>query len=133
LANNDIYKPLYNYRAQGVSGKNEQPTQAPWRGAPRRAGPIAAASVALALGRPWSRRPEAMLRLFIAEHCSTIWKHTTMWKRSSITVNHTKNEVSCSYAAQNIDWKKIVGRKVYWRRPAFSAHANWERAQDEKL
>jgi len=32
LGNNDIYKPLYNSRAQGVSGKNEQPTQAPWRG-----------------------------------------------------------------------------------------------------
>jgi len=34
LANNDVYKPLYNSREQGVSGKNEQPTQGPcWRGA----------------------------------------------------------------------------------------------------
>jgi len=36
---------------------------------------------------------EAMLRLFIAEHCSNAWKHATIWKRSSRTVCHTKNEV----------------------------------------
>jgi len=29
-----------------------------------------------------------------------------------------KNEVSCSYVAQNADWKKIVGRKICWSRPA---------------
>jgi len=33
-----------------------------------------------------SWKAEAMLRLFIAEHCSTIQKHTTIWKRSWITV-----------------------------------------------
>ena len=30
---------LLNYQAQGVSGKNEQPAQTAWRGAPRGAGP----------------------------------------------------------------------------------------------
>jgi len=39
---------LLNSQVQGVSGKNEQSTQTPWRGAPRGAGPNAAASVALA-------------------------------------------------------------------------------------
>ena len=33
FANNEIYKPLYNYRAQRVSGKNKEPAQTPWRGA----------------------------------------------------------------------------------------------------
>jgi len=80
-----------------------------------------------------SCRSEATLRLVIAEHCSTVWKHATVWKRSSRTACHTKNEVSCSDVAQNIDWKTIVGRKVYWPRPAFSNHAYWERVQKEKL
>jgi len=45
FANNDIYKPfLLNSRAQGVSGKNEQPAQTSWRGACRGAGPNATAS-----------------------------------------------------------------------------------------
>jgi len=53
FANNDIYKPLLLYsRAQGVSGKNEQPAQTPWRGVPRSAGSNAAASVASALTIP---------------------------------------------------------------------------------
>jgi len=30
---------LLNSQAQGVSGKNEQSTQTPWRGTPRGAGP----------------------------------------------------------------------------------------------
>jgi len=55
---------------------------------------------------------EAVLRLFIAEDCSTVQKHATIWKGSSRTVCHTKNEVSCSYVAQNVERKKIVGRKV---------------------
>jgi len=37
-----------------------------------------------------SCRAEAMLRLFIAEHRSTAYKHATIWKRSSGTVCHTK-------------------------------------------
>ena len=40
-----------------------------------------------------SYRAEAMLRLFIAERCSTVKKHATLGKRSSRTVCHTKNEV----------------------------------------
>jgi len=39
---------LLNSQAQGVFGQNEQSTQTPWRGAPRDAGPNAAASVASA-------------------------------------------------------------------------------------
>jgi len=39
---------FYNSREQGVPGKNEQPTQTPWRGTPRSAELIAPASVALA-------------------------------------------------------------------------------------
>jgi len=39
---------LLNSQAQGVSGKNESSSQTPWRGAPRGAGPNAAASVASA-------------------------------------------------------------------------------------
>jgi len=31
---------LLNSRAQGVSGKNEQSTQTPWRGAPEARGPM---------------------------------------------------------------------------------------------
>jgi len=37
-----------------------------------------------------SWRAEAMLRLFVAEHCSTVQKHATISKRSSRTVCHTK-------------------------------------------
>jgi len=37
-----------------------------------------------------SCRAEAMLRLFIAEHFSTVWKHATIWQRSSKTVCHAK-------------------------------------------
>jgi len=48
FANNEIYKPFYNSRAQGASGKNERPAQTPWRGAARGAGSNAAASVASA-------------------------------------------------------------------------------------
>jgi len=49
FVNNEIYKPLLlNSRTQGVSGKNEQTTRAPWRGAPRSVGPNAVASVASA-------------------------------------------------------------------------------------
>jgi len=44
-----------------------------------------------------------------------------------------KNRGSWSCVAQNVDWKKIVGQKVCWPRPKFSAHAYWERVQDEKL
>jgi len=55
-----------------------------------------------------SCRAIAMLRLFIAEHCSAVSKHATIWKRSSRTMCHTTNEVTCSYIAQNADWKKIV-------------------------
>jgi len=44
-----------------------------------------------------------------------------------------KNEVSCSYVAHKVDWKKIVGRKVWWSRSASSVHAHWERVQDKKL
>jgi len=35
-------------------------------------------------------RAEAMLRLFIAEPCSTVYKHATIWNRSWRTVCHTK-------------------------------------------
>jgi len=70
-----------------------------------------------------SCRAEAMPRLFIDEHCSTVQKHATISKRSSRTVCHTKNEASCGCLAQNVDWTKIVGQKVCWSRPAFSAHA----------
>jgi len=46
FAETKIYKPLLlNSRAQGVSGKNEQPTLTLWRGAPRSLGPNATASV----------------------------------------------------------------------------------------
>jgi len=49
FANNVIYKPfLLNSRAQGLSGKNEQPSQRPWLGVPKAAGPNAAVSVASA-------------------------------------------------------------------------------------
>jgi len=58
-----------------------------------------------------SCRAEAMLRLFIVEHFSAVWKHATIWKRSSRTVCHTKNEVSCSYVAQYVDGNNIVGPK----------------------
>jgi len=40
----EIYKSLYNSRAKGISGKNKQPAQPPWRGAPWGAGPSAPAS-----------------------------------------------------------------------------------------
>jgi len=57
---------------------------------------------------------EAMLNLFIAEHCSTVWKHPTIWKRSSRNVCHTKKrsklQLRCS-KSQNVDWKKIVAEK----------------------
>jgi len=54
---------------------------------------------------------EAMLRLFIAEHYSTVWKHATIWKRSSRTACHTKNEVSCSYIAQKV---KMLTDRGFW-------------------
>jgi len=38
-------------------------------------------------------------------------------------VSYKKNEVSCSYVAQNVEWKKIVDRKVCWPQPALSPHA----------
>jgi len=39
FASNEIYRAfLLNSRAQGVSGKNEQPTETPWRGAPQKRG-----------------------------------------------------------------------------------------------
>jgi len=58
-----------------------------------------------------SCRAETMLRLFVAEHCSAAYKYATIWKRSSITVCHTKNEVSCSYIAQKV--KMLTDRK-FW-------------------
>jgi len=39
-------------------------------------------------------------------------------------------QLRCS-KSQNVDWEKVVVRKVCWPRPAFSAHAYWERVQDE--
>jgi len=68
-------------------------------------------------------KAEAMLRLFIAEHCSTAYKHATIWKRSSSTVCHTKNEVNCSYVAQKAKmltdtkfWaEKCVGQDWYFQ------------------
>ena len=45
FANNEIYMAfLLNSRAQGVSGKNDQPIQKPWRGVHRGARPNADAS-----------------------------------------------------------------------------------------
>ena len=39
--NNEIHMAfLLNRQAQGVSGKNEESTQTPWRGAPEARGPI---------------------------------------------------------------------------------------------
>jgi len=43
-----------------------------------------------------------------------------------------KLQLRCS-KSQYVDWQKIVGRKVCWPRLEFSAHAYWERMQDEKL
>jgi len=40
FANNQIYKPFCDSRAQGTSGINEQPAQTPRCGAPRSAGPM---------------------------------------------------------------------------------------------
>jgi len=46
---NDIYMAFPRIsQAQGVSGKNEQSSQTPWRGAPKGARPNATASVASA-------------------------------------------------------------------------------------
>jgi len=61
-----------------------------------------------------SCRAEAMLSLFIAEHYSTVLKHVTIWKRSSRTVCHTKNEVSCRYVAQKV--KMLTDRKLWAER-----------------
>jgi len=58
-----------------------------------------------------SCRAEAMLRLFITEHYSTAYKHATIWKRSSRTVCHTKNEASCSCAVQKV--KMLTDRKLW--------------------
>jgi len=72
-----------------------------------------------------SFRAEAMLRLLIVEHCSTVWKYATIWKKSSRTLCNKKQgklQLRCS----NVDWRKTVGRKVWWPRQAFSAHAHWE-------
>jgi len=41
-----------------------------------------------------SCKAETMLRLFSTEHCSTVYKHATVWKRSSRTVCHTKKKRS---------------------------------------
>ena len=41
-----------------------------------------------------------------------------------LCVCHTKNEASYSYAAQNVDWKKIVGRNMRGPRLEFAAHAH---------
>jgi len=77
---------------------------------------------------------EAMLRLFIAEQCSTqLYKNMQPFERDRQELCHTKKRVSCSYVAQNVDWNKMVGRKEWWSRSASSAHAHWERVQDEKL
>jgi len=41
FVNNEIYMAfLLNSQVQGVSGKNEQSTQTPWRGAPEARGPM---------------------------------------------------------------------------------------------
>jgi len=82
-----------------------------------------------------SCRAESMPRLFVAEHYSTVWKHATVWKIVKNCVSYKKRgklRLRCS-KSQNVDWKKIVGRQVCWPRPVFSAHAYWERVQDEKL
>jgi len=54
---------LLNSQAQGVSGKNEQSTQTPWRGAPE-AGPNAVAS---AWGWAWVNNPIFKLIFFSIE------------------------------------------------------------------
>jgi len=48
-------------------------------------------------------------------------------------VSYKIRGISCNYVAQNVEWKKIVGRNVWRARPSFSAHAHLERGQDEKL
>jgi len=49
---------------------------------------LPSATQSIKLHRPdiESCRAEAMHRLFIAEHCSTVYKHATIRKRSSRTV-----------------------------------------------
>jgi len=61
-----------------------------------------------------------MLSLFIVEHCSAVQTHATIWKRFVKTVCHPyKKEVSCAQVVQNVGWKEIVGRKVWWSRRIF--------------
>jgi len=100
------------------------------------------------LQRPYleSCRAEAMLRLCIADRCSTqlyktcnhlkelvcVWELCVIQRENCVSYKKRgKLQLRCS---KSQCWQiKNVDKKVYWPRPAFSAHAYWERVQDEKL